>query len=345
MTKRLSPVRIVPCTGATVPALLAQEIAARLESVPFDGAEVVIAVDGCADACASRTLGARGVRATSVGLHDLGAVPGEPLGREGYELLLAKVVERLRHAAEAGPAARATHRRPAAPSPGGAGERRPHTQDDYLYAIRTLTSPLVHCGTVVADLPTLAAHVARALSVSRPTAGAMLHRLELDGLVERGPGREILLTGDGRRRADRLARAQRVVERLLADELGYTVAECHGLALQVRGEFDESMIERLAAQLPPPERCPHGWPLDPDLEREQFADVVALSALPHGAAAVVALVEDDADAVSRLAGLGLTPGAEIELVDGAPGTATVVVDGAHHLVDEACAASLLVRAR
>ena len=240
-----------------MPARLAQEIAARLEGLTLeaDGTDV-IAVDGCADACATRALGARGVRATSVGLHELGAAAAGALGTTGREQLLAEVVERLRRAAESGPAARTPNRRPVVPEPAEAGEKRPHTADDYLYAIRSLTSPLVGCGTVVPDLPTLAAHVARVLSVSRPSAGAMLDRLESEGLVERGPGREILLTAAGHRGADRLARRHRLVERMLTDVLGYTVAECHGLALQVRGDFDEAMTERLAAQLAPPADMP-----------------------------------------------------------------------------------------
>jgi DtxR family Mn-dependent transcriptional regulator len=305
----------------------------------------VIAVDGCADACVSRTLGARGVRATSIRLHELGAGSGDVLGEPERERLLAEVVARLQQASRTGPSARAPHRRPAAPTPVDPGEKRPHTPDDYLYAIRNLTSPLVDCGTVIADLPTLAAHVARVLSVSRPTAGAMLRRLESDGLIERGPGREILLTDSGRRGADRLARRHRVVERLLTDVLGYTVAECYGLALQVRGEFDEAMIERMAAQLSPADRCPHGWPLDPELEQGQFADVVALSALPPGAATIVALVEDDVAAVTCLVGLGLTPDVEIELADEPSGTPTVVADGVRHHLDEASAAAVLVRSR
>jgi DtxR family transcriptional regulator, Mn-dependent transcriptional regulator len=336
----------VSCPGTTVPARLAQEIAARLEALPFeaDGAEV-IAVDGCADACATRALGARGVRATSVGLHELGTAAAGALGTSGREQLLAEVVERLRRAAERGPAARTPQRRPAAPDAAEAAEKRSHSADDYLYAIRSLTSPLVGCGTVVYDLPTLAAHVAHVLSVSRPTAGAMLDRLEAEGLVARGPAREILLTAAGHSGAGRLARRHRVVERMLTDVLGYAVAECHGLALQVRGDFDESMTERLAAQLAPPETCPHGWPLDPAREAALLADAVTLSAASPGPATVVALVEDDADMVGRLVAVGLLPGAAIELEGASAGGPAVVVAGARHRIDEAEAASVLVRAR
>lgn len=333
MSEQAAPVRVVSCPGTTLPARLAQEIASRLEALPLDAGETeVIAVDGCADACATRALGARGVRTTSVGLHELGSAAAGALGVTGREELLAEVVERLRRAAGKGSSARAPHRRPAAPEAVEAGEKRPHTPDDYLYAIRALTSPLVGCGAVVTDLPTLAAHVAQALSVSRPTAGAMLDRLQSEGLIERGPGKEILLTDAGHEGANRLARRHRVVERMLTDVLGYTEAECHGLALQVRGDFDESMTERLAAQLAPADRCPHGWPFDPASERSLLTRAVALSVAAPGAATVVALVEGDADAVAQCARLGLLPDAEID------------VEEARGSLGEASASRVLVRA-
>ena len=346
MAKQAAPVRVVSCPGTTVPARLAEEIVARLEGMTIgDGEPEVVAIDGCADACATRSLAARRVASTSVGLHELGIAAAGALGESGRERLLAEVVERLGTSATGGSAnPRPPHRRPA-PGPVEAGEKRPHTPDDYLYAIRALTSPLVGCGAVVPDLPTLAAHVAQALSVSRPTAGAMLDRLESEGLVERGPGKEILLTDAGHRGADRLARRHRVVERMLTDVLGYTVAECHALALHVRGDFDESMTERLAAQLAPPETCPHGWPLDPARDAAVLVGAVTLSAAPPGAATVVVLVEDDAETVARCVAVGLLPGVEIEQEASPTGSPTVVVAEARHHLDEAEAAAVLVRPR
>lgn len=328
VAKQASPVRVVHCPGTSLPSRLAEEIAGRLEGLSI--ASEVVAVDGCADACATRSLGARGVRTTSVGLHELGLAAAGALDEAGRERLLAEVVGRLRKAAR-GRAAPAVHRRPTAPAQVGSADKRAHTPDDYLYAIRSLTSPLVGCGAVVTDLPTLAAHVAQVLSVSRPTAGAMLDRLQSGGLIERGPGKEVLLTDAGHQGADRLARRHRVVERMLTDVLGYSLAECHALALQVRSDFDEAMTDRLAAQLAPADRCPHGWPFDLADEAWLLAGAVALSAAAPGPATVVALVEDDADAVECAASLGLLPGAEID------------VEAVRGELGEAVAARVLVR--
>lgn len=332
MTAETARVRVVPCPGTSLPAVLADEIAARLEEGLPAGAETeVVAVDGCADGCATRALGARGVQATSIGLHELGLGSAGALDEHGRERLLGEVVRRLRPASR--PRPRTRLRRPPVPDAVEVREKRPHTPDDYLYAVRSLTSPLVGCGTVVPDLPTLASHVARVLAVSRPTAGAMLDRLEAEGLIERGPGKEILLTEPGHRGADRLARRHRVVERMLTDLLGYTLAECHDLALQVRGEFDDSMIERLAAQFGPVDRCPHGWPFDPAEEHGLLAGAVALAVAPSGQATVAALVEEDAAAVAELDRLAVLPGAEID------------VDATRRALGEAASSHVLVRAR
>ncbi len=330
MTVEDARVRVVPCPGASLPAGLAEEIAARLQgALPSDADPEVVAVDGCADACASRALGARGVNATSVGLNELGLASDGALAEAGREQLLDEIVRRLRAVSSARP--RAARRRPPLPGQVEAGAKRTHTPDDYLYAVRVLTSPLVGCGAVVPDLPTLAAHVAHVLSVSRPSAGAMLDRLQQEGLIERGPGKEILLTQEGHRGADRIARRHRVVERMLTDMLGYPLAQCHELALQVRGEFDEAMTERLVDQLSPPERCPHGWPFDPAEEQELLDGAVVLASAGSGRATVVALVEEDAGAVERLAGLGLLPGVELD------------VDAVRGQLDESSSAHLLVR--
>src|SRR5207244_2524080 len=62
------------------------------------------------------------------------------------------------------------------------------------------------------------------LGVSRASAGEMLKRLEVEGLIERGARKEALLTASGRVRAERVVREHRIIERLLTDFMGYTAA-------------------------------------------------------------------------------------------------------------------------
>ena len=105
------------------------------------------------------------------------------------------------------------------------------------------------------------------LGVSRASAGEMLKRLEKEGLVERGEHKEAILTATGRERAERVVRRHRIIERLLTDFMGYTAAEAHVHADELGDTFTDEMIERMEEKLGHPERCPHGWPVDTDLEQ------------------------------------------------------------------------------
>src|SRR5438034_6003729 len=125
------------------------------------------------------------------------------------------------------------------------------------------------------------------LHVSRASAGEMLKRLEADGLIERGKKKEALLTETGRERAERVVRKHRIIERLLTDFMGYTGAEAHERADALGDTFTDEMVERIEERLGRPERCPHGWPVDPGVEQAENRDLTTLSALEPGARATI----------------------------------------------------------
>src|ERR687890_1081155 len=122
----------------------------------------------------------------------------------------------------------------------------------------------------------------------------MLKRLEADGLVERGEHKEAILTEPGIKRAERVVRKHRIIERLLTDFMGYTAAEAHVHADELGGTFTDDMIERIDDRLGHPDRCPHGWPVDPDVEQAENRELEPLSAVAPGSrATVVRLAEHD----------------------------------------------------
>src|ERR1043166_4645219 len=153
-----------------------------------------------------------------------------------------------------------------------------HSVDDYLETIYFLAFPIGEHTPRPGSLP-LASRVAEMLGVSRASAGEMLKRLEAEGLIERGARKEALLTGTGRERAERVVRKHRLIERLLTDFMGYTGAEAHERADQLGDTFDDEMIERIDEKLGRPTRCPHGWPVDPDVEQEENSSLSPLAAL------------------------------------------------------------------
>jgi DtxR family Mn-dependent transcriptional regulator len=221
-----------------------------------------------------------------------------------------------------------------------------HTIDEYLETIYFLAFPIGEYRPHTTGSPTLAARVAEMLGVSRASAGEMLKRLEADGLVERGENKEAILTSAGRERAERAVRKHRLIERFLTDFLGYTAAEAHEFADELGETFTDEMVERMAARLGHPERCPHGWPVDPGVEQAENPELAPLADLEPGTrATIVRLAEHDGDLLHWFYDQGLVPETELELREAQPaaGQFTVRVDGAEKAIGEKAAAGLFVR--
>ncbi len=221
-----------------------------------------------------------------------------------------------------------------------------HSVDEYLETIYFLAFPIGEYRPSAPGSPTLAARVAEMLGVSRASAGEMLKRLEAEGLIERGARKEALLTETGRVRAERVVRKHRIIERLLTDFMGYTAAEAHVHADELGDTFTDDMVERIHERLGNPDRCPHGWPVEPDVERAENNELEPLSALAPGSrATIVRLAEHDGDLLHWFYDEGLVPGAEIELraAEPAAGQLRVRVDGGERAIGERAADGLFVR--
>jgi Mn-dependent DtxR family transcriptional regulator len=221
-----------------------------------------------------------------------------------------------------------------------------HSVDEYLETIYFLAFPIGEYAPPGARTPTLASRVAEMLGVSRASAGEMLKRLEREGLVRRGERKEALLTKKGRARAERVVRKHRIIERLLTDFMGYTAAEAHVHADELGDTFSDDMVERIAERLGHPDRCPHGWPVDPEFEQTENQELAALGELEGGThATIVRLAEHDGELLHWFYDQGLTPGTEIEVREAQPsaGQFTVRVNGDERAIGEKAAAGLFVR--
>ena len=224
--------------------------------------------------------------------------------------------------------------------------REGHSVDEYLETIYFLAFPIGEYMPLSPGSPTVAARVAEMLGVSRASAGEMLKRMEADGLIRRGEHKEALLTAKGRTRAERVVRKHRIIERLLTDFMGYTAAEAHVHADELGDTFSEEMVERIAAKLGDPDRCPHGWPVDPAVEQAENSELQALAELTPGSrATIVRLAEHDGDLLHWFYDQGLVPGTEIELEDAQPaaGRFNVRLNGDSRGIGEKAAAGLFVR--
>jgi DtxR family transcriptional regulator, Mn-dependent transcriptional regulator len=221
-----------------------------------------------------------------------------------------------------------------------------HSVDEYLETIYFLAFPIAEYRPHTPGAPTLASRVAEMLGVSRASAGEMLKRLESEGLIERGEHKEALLTPAGRVRAEKVVRKHRIIERLLTDFMGYSAAEAHVHADELGDTFTDDMVERIEARLGNPERCPHGWPIDPAFEQEENRELAPLSDLaPGDHATIVRLAEHDGDLLHWFYDQGLVPGSEIEIRSAEPaaGQLTVRLDGSERAIGERAAEGLFVR--
>jgi DtxR family transcriptional regulator, Mn-dependent transcriptional regulator len=222
-----------------------------------------------------------------------------------------------------------------------------HSVDEYLETIYFLAYPIGEYRPKTGGNPTLASRVAEMLGVSRASAGEMLRRLENEGLIERGAQKEALLTPAGAERARHVVRKHRIVERLLTDFMGYTAAEAHVHADEIGEAFSDDMVARIEERLGHPDRCPHGWPVEPDVEQAENLELVPLSDLEPGRSAeIVRLAEHDGDLLHWFYDEGLVPGTRVELKAAQPaaGQLTVAVNGDERAIGEKAAAGLFVKA-
>ena len=221
-----------------------------------------------------------------------------------------------------------------------------HSVDEYLETIYFLAFPIGEyrpsTGTTA-----IAARVAEMLGVSRASAGEMLKRLESEGLIERGEHKEALLTTTGRARAEKVVRKHRIIERFLTDFMGYTAAESHVHADELGDTFTDDMIERVNERLGHPDRCPHGWPVEPEVEQAENAELVTLADLEAGRPAeIVRLAEHDGDLLHWFYEEGLAPGTKVEVRAARPaaGQLDVIVSGSDRAIAEKAALGIYVRA-
>ena len=219
-----------------------------------------------------------------------------------------------------------------------------HSIDEYLEVIYFLAFPIGEYRP--AGESAIASRVAEMLGVSRASAGEMLKRLEAEGLVERGEQKEAILTPAGIERAEKVVRKHRIIERFLTDFMGYTASESHVHADELGDTFTEEMVERMYERLGRPDRCPHGWPVEPEVEQVENEGLVALSKLEPGQRGeIVRLAEHDGDLLHWFYDEGFVPGSNVEIRESQPaaGQLKVVLGGDERAIAEKAAQGLYVR--
>jgi len=187
--------------------------------------------------------------------------------------------------------------------------------------------------------------LAERLGVSPGTVTAIVKRLAERGLLDHRPYNGVELTTTGRRAAVAAIRRHRIVERFLADMLGYAWNEADRLAGAFEHDLPKEVEDRLYVALDRPATCPHGFPI-PTPEDGEMPATPRLYDLEPGDVAVVAISgSTEADIVAFLETLGLRPGVTVEVREKHPfdGPLVLRVDGQDRTVGEKVASQIFVR--
>jgi DtxR family Mn-dependent transcriptional regulator len=171
--------------------------------------------------------------------------------------------------------------------------------------------------------------LAERLGLSPGTVTATVKKLADRGLVDHKPYKGVELTTTGRQMAISTIRRHRIVERFLADMLGYAWNEADRLATSFEHELPQEVEDRIFVALDRPESCPHGFPI-PAKETAELPLMPPLYALEPGDTAVVAVPGSiDPEIVAFLDTLGLRPGVTVEVKEKHPfdGPLVLRVDG------------------
>jgi DtxR family transcriptional regulator, iron-dependent repressor len=187
-----------------------------------------------------------------------------------------------------------------------------HVVEDYLKAIYQLSEE---------TRPVIAARIASETGVSASTIFATLRRLAKEGYVTINRRKEIHLTENGKKVAEKIVRRHFLTERFLTDLLGLDWVKAHQEAHRLEHAISQEVEERLANLLSHPTTCPHGNPI-PGASSVPPPKTMPLSEAVDGQQVELAHIteggERDVRLLSYLQDHGLRPGAKVQVLEVAP---------------------------
>jgi DtxR family transcriptional regulator, Mn-dependent transcriptional regulator len=194
-------------------------------------------------------------------------------------------------------------------------------------------------------IPALRARLSERLGLSAPSVSEGVARLEDQGLLELTADRTVLLTDEGRSRAEQVMRKHRLAERLLVDVLGVEREHVHEEACRWEHVISDRVEAKLVEFLGNPSTSPYGNPI-PGAKYDDVDGLVSLSEVEPGPVTVHRISEQlqsDHEVMRRFDEHGLRSGRSVSVVhDG--GEIVIEVDGSAIRMSEADARLVYVTA-
>lgn len=184
------------------------------------------------------------------------------------------------------------------------------TREDYIATIYRLHE--VYGSAKLSD-------ISRELGVKPATTSKVLSQLEKSGLVKKYKYREIVLTEEGERIAEKIIRKHRISEVFLAYKLSVDIFDTHYYAHYLEHLPDE-LIERIYILLGFPQKCPHGN-IIPGTKRGKdivLAEYIRLSEATRGTYRIERIAGELSSILPILKELQLKPNTIVEVVAQTP---------------------------
>jgi DtxR family Mn-dependent transcriptional regulator len=193
------------------------------------------------------------------------------------------------------------------------------TIEEYLETIKTLEE--------MEGSPVRTSSLARVLEVSAASVSEMLQRLSEKKVVKYTPYSGARLTEKGLQQVLKLTRRHRLWEVFLSRYLGISWEEVYNEACNLEHNTSELVTEKLAQFLNNPAVCPHGGPI-PD-KNLMLPETVGISLVDMETSKKVRIKritnEINSGLLYHISALGLSPGAEIEIINKASFDGTITV--------------------
>jgi DtxR family transcriptional regulator, Mn-dependent transcriptional regulator len=163
--------------------------------------------------------------------------------------------------------------------------------------------------------------LAKKLNIKPASVTGMVQKLASaqPALVEYQKHQGVTLTRHGKRAALEVIRHHRLLEAWLVQTLGYSWDEVHEEAERLEHVISEDFERRIAAAMGDPVRDPHGELIPTADLTMPLDESTPLSALrPHQTGTVLSIKSPETELLRHLEGLGLIPGAQVEVLEYSP---------------------------
>lgn len=209
--------------------------------------------------------------------------------------------------------------------------------EDYLKAIYELEQ---------GGDPAATNDIAARLGIAAASVTGMVQRLSRLGLVKVERYKGANLTAAGKKAALQLIRRHRIIESYLVERLGFTWDNVHDEAERLEHAASDELIARMADAIGNPTEDPHGAPIPSASGEVDETRLRSIADLDAGHTATVVRMSDRDPAFLRyLDGMGIRPGARVQVASRAPfgGPITLDIEGERHAVGAEAAERVYIR--